>query len=912
MNLFCNKILGTGLALGLAALNLSAQSAAQFGNLPLRFEAGTPAKFIAHASGAEFAVSPAGAEFTLAKNDGQLASCQMQIIGASPAARITGDQPLATTINYLLGNQPGLWRTGVPTFAQVRVENVYPGVNVVYYGNRQKLEYDFDLAAGVNPAVIALHFAGAEKVSVNQQGELVIRFASGEVVQHTPVAYQTVGDTRQEIAAGYKILDAHTATFALGNYNHAEPLVIDPVLRFSSYFGGDKGDTGMAIAVNPTDRSIYVAGQTFSSKDTNNSPATFSTPGAFQTNYHGGRLTGDAFVARFTNDIAGNPHLLYVTYLGGSGNDGALGLAVDTNGYAFVTGFTDSTDFPTTNALYSHVGGGVDKYAKSHLTDAFVAELNTNGDKLIYSTYLGGSSMDAAYGIALDEADNAYVTGYTYSTDFPVTPNTAFRTNLQCPNSFYINANAFVAEISASGTNLNYSTYLGGTNIDEGRAIAYKNGRVFVAGYTCSTNFPMVHPLAGLDRLDGRTNAPLYKKTLLLTPDVFVTAFTCSVTNLTNPTVLTVSNLTLLYSTYLGGSNYDMATGIAADANGSAYVCGYTSSMNFTNTATNYLSYGYMAVTNRLLHTMTAETAVNTNGFLTRIDWNATNTTTSIGYSALFGGHGTGKGVDVANGVAIDPAGNAYVVGTTTSTNFPVVTDNLSTNLTATLHKRIGWPRSSDVFVIAFGANGTNLLYSAYLGGDGSDFGNAIAVYSYSTTNGTTIGTTTNGTTISITISTTISNVCNAYITGQTLSTNFPAVSALQSHRNGSNDMFIAVIQTVSTNIIISTNTVSGNIVTRTVPELVIVPENISVTSVQSKVAGSPLSPPPGISLKWQASLTDSNYDVEGSTDLTAGSWHTVAASFTYSNGCYHVTLPTTNGIQFFRLATTNIVQRRP
>ncbi len=878
MKPFCNKFLGTGLALGLAALNLSAQSAAQFGNLPLRFEAGSPTKYIAHASGAEFAVSPVGAEFTLAKNDGQLASCQMQFIGANPGARMAGGQPLTATINYLLGNQPGQWRTGVPTFAQVRVDDVYPGVNVVYYGNRQKLEYDFDLAAGVNPAVIALRFAGAEKISVNQQGELVIRFASGEVVQHAPVAYQTVQGARQEVAAGYKILDARTATFALGSYNHGEPLVIDPVLRFSSYFGGDKGDTGWAIAVNTNTGSIYVAGQTFSNKDTNNTYGTFSKPGAYQTSYHGGKQAGDAFVARLDVDDTGTIWSLnYVTYLGGSGDDAAYAIAVDPAGNAFVAGATVSPDFPVTNTIPNgdKIHGKIDGQLHIYPTDAFVAELNTNGSKLLYSTYLGGDSAEAAHGIALDEADNAYVTGFTYSTNFPVKPY-AFQSHLQCPPTFYINANAFVAEISAGGTNLNYSTFLGGTNFDVGRAIAYKNGRVFVAGYTSSTNFPTIHPLAGFEHLAGAAKNSQNKKKLLETPDVFVTAFACTVTNLNE---ISVTNLTVLYSTYLGGSNYDTATGIAADNNGSAYVCGYTSSKDFPNTATNVLDLhnGYDLVSG--LHTNKTAAAVNTNGFLTRIDWDETNTIATNGYSALFGGHGTGKGVDVANGVAIDPAGNAYVVGTTTSTNFPVVTTNLSEYLTATINKHKGKKKGSDVFVIAFGPNGTNLLYSAYLGGDGNDYGNAIAVYSYSITN-----------------STTISNVCNAYITGQTWSTNFPPVNALQSHRNGSNDMFIAVISTISTNIIPS------DVITPPAPALLIVPENFSVASVQSKVAGSPSSPQAGISLKWQASLTDSNYDVEGSTDLTAGSWHPVPASLTYSNGCYHVTLPTTNGIQFFRL----------
>ena len=293
MKLSAKKILGTGLALGLASLSLFAQSAAPFGNLPLWFEAGTPAKFTAHASGSEFSISPVGAEFTLAKKTGETAACQLRFVGANPAARISGDQKLSGTINYLLGDDAGQWRAGVPTFAQVRVENIYPGVNVVYYGNRQKLEYDFNLAAGVNPSAIALRFDGAEKVSVDAAGGLVISLGSGEVIQHPPVAYQTIRGARQEIAATYKMLDAHTAAFALGAYDRSAPLVIDPVLTYSSYFGGDSGDTAWAIAVNPIDGSIYVAGQTFSTKNTNSPSQTFSTPGAYQTNYHGGKVTGD-------------------------------------------------------------------------------------------------------------------------------------------------------------------------------------------------------------------------------------------------------------------------------------------------------------------------------------------------------------------------------------------------------------------------------------------------------------------------------------------------------------------------------------------------------------------------------------------------------------------------------------------
>ena len=860
MKLSAKKFLGTGLALGLTAAGLFAQSAAQFGNLPLWFEAGMPAKFTAHAGGSEFSLSPAGAEFTLTKKTGETAACRLRFVGANPAAGISGDQKLSGTVNYLLGSDAGQWRAHVPTFAQVRVENIYPGVNLVYYGNRQKLEYDFNLAAGADPAAIALRFDGAEKVSVDAQGGLVISLGSGEVVQHPPVAYQTVHGARQEIAASYKMLDAHTAAFALGDYDRSEPLVIDPVLTYSSYFGGNAGDTGWAIAVNPVDGSIYVAGQTFSTKNTNSPSQTFSTPGAFQTTYAGGKVTGDAFVARFTNDVAGNLHLLYATYLGGTGNDGASSLAVDPAGNAYLAGYTDSADFPTANALYPHISGVLNKYLKTYPEDAFVAELNPAGDGLVYATYLGGESMDAAFGIALDDGGDAFVTGYTYSKNFPVTPG-AFQSHQMCSNTFYINANAFVAEISPGGSNLNYATYLGGTNFDQGLAVAYNSGTLFVAGYTLSTNFPAVHYIPKLtlfqtnyytvkingvevptnavntnifvgNLLNGTAGAVKTKNRTLPASDAFVTAFT----------VASPTNFSLLYSTFLGGTNDDRANAIAADAAGSAYVAGYTSSTNFPDTVP-YTAFSF--VNTNMFGRYTAAT----NGFLTKIAWDGTNA--GIAYSAMFGG----RGADVANGVALDPAGDAYVVGSATSTNFPVTTNNIGGGLSATNHyvkKRF----KNDVVVIAFNPDASALLFSTYIGGVDNDYGNAIAVdpLGYS-----------------------------AYITGSTYSTNFPAVNALQSHLNGkSNDMFVAVISLTNA---------------PPVPALLIAPQ-IPAPSVQNKIAGSPSPDKPGIRLTWQ--MFPANYDVESSTDLAG--WQPAPAVPAYSNGWYHVTLPMTNSAGFFRL----------
>jgi hypothetical protein len=862
MKTLCQKILGGSLLAALAVLNLPAQNVASLGNLPLWFETGAPGNFIAHASGAEFAITPGGAEFALTKAGGQSSDCRMQFLGANTAARITGETRLGGTVNYLLGGESGQWRTGVPTFAQVRVENVYPGVNVVYYGSQQKLEYDFNLAAGVSPSVIALRFNGAKKISTNPQGELVVTLRDGEVVQHAPVAYQIVEGARHEVAAGYQIVDAHTAAFTLGSYDHATPLVIDPVLSYSSYFGGNNKDTAWAIAVNPTDGSIYVAGQTFSSTFKTGHP--LSTTGVVRKKYQGGSLSGDAFVARFDVDGTGTNLILhYATYLGGSGNDAALGLAVDTNGDAFVTGFTDSANFPTTKGLFSKIKGPMNSHTKTYAVDAFVTELNTNGTGLVYSTYLGGSSMDAAYGIALDDAGNAYVAGYTYSTNFPTTAK-AIQKHLRCTPSLYYNANAFVAEISAGGTNLNYSTYLGGTNFDVARGIACKTNRVFVVGRTSSYNFPNTNAITGFTNLNNSGKSPIFGHG----NSAFVTAFGNA----------NVTNLNLLYSTFLGGSNYDSATGVAADGNGSAYVCGYTSSRDFPNT-NNIAGLSNGFYTNKTYSLFYTNLPV-TNAFLTRIDYtNGTNAV--IGYSAVFGG----KNIDIANGVAVDSANNAYVIGTARSLDFP--TNNTGGFLGSKVKT---WPNtnSADVFVIAFTNNCSAVLYSGCLGGKGDDFGNAIATYSYSTTN-----------------STATNNVSSVYLAGQTSSGNFPlTTNALQRFRNSTNDMFIAII--------ISTVSPKTDAVIKTVPALVIVPENISFSSVQNKVAGSQSAAQPGISLKWQASLTDSNYAVEGSTDLTPGSWHTVPASFTYSDGCYHVTLPTTNGMQFFRLVTTNVVPHSP
>ena len=355
----------------------------------------------------------------------------MQFIGASPQAQIRGDEELPGKINYLTGNNPAQWRSGVTTFAKVRIDEIYPGINLVYYGNQHLIEYDLTVAPGASPDSIVMNFDGADEIMTNAQGELVLKLGTREIFQPRPLIYQMVEGTRKEITGGYKMLDAHRVAFAVGKYDHALPLVIDPILSYATYFGGTLGEFAAAVAVNPNDGSIYIAGETFSKNFYANGPP-FSTTNAYQTNFAGGKLTGDAFVARFDNL---GKNLIYLTYLGGSADDGALSLAIDAVGNAFVTGFTDSTNFPTSsNALYPKISGKITDGFKTYPGDAFVTELNPGGSNLVYSTYLGGSSTDGGTGIAVDSSDNAYVTGYSYSTNFPT--KNAIQNHLACKYFF--------------------------------------------------------------------------------------------------------------------------------------------------------------------------------------------------------------------------------------------------------------------------------------------------------------------------------------------------------------------------------------------------------------------------------------------------------------------------------------------
>jgi hypothetical protein len=578
----------------------------------------------------------------------------MELVGANAAAKVTGLEELPGKSNYFIGNDPKKWRTNVPNYAKVKYANVYPGVDLVYYGNQGQLEYDFVVAPGADPRQITLGLGSHEskiqnlKSKIVANGDLVVGTEGGEVVFHKPVVYQpttynelrtTNGGGRDLVEGKYVLRGDNRIAFELANYDRRRPVVIDPVLAYSTYLGGSNEDAGAGIAVDASGNA-YVVGFTYSSDFP-------TTPGAFQTVQRG---ICAAFISKLN---AAGSALVYSTYLGGDSCSGGLGIAVDASENVYVTGQTNSPDFPTTpGAFQGTLFGG---------QDAFISKLNPAGSALVYSTYLGGSNADQGNAIAVDASDDAYVTGYTRSSDFPTTAG-AFQGTL------FRDQDAFISKLNPAGSALVYSTYLGGsyTDFDEGTGIAVDaSGDAYVTGQTHSRKFP--------------TTAGAFQTTLGGYVDAFVSK-------------LNAAGSALVYSTYLGGSTSPEGTAggsgsaIAVDASGRAYVIGETDCSDFPITPgafqTIYGGQGDASITK-----------LNAAG-------------TDLLYSTYLGGSSSDFGL----GIAVDTSGNAYVTGQTTSSDFPTTPGALQAS----------YGGYGDAFVIKLNATGTTLLYSTYFGGKNS------------------------------------------------------------------------------------------------------------------------------------------------------------------------------------------------
>ena len=474
----------------------------------------------------------------------QSAYIKMRLVGANTAPELSGLDPLPGACNYFIGAGAEKWRTDVPQYARVKYGDVYRGIDMIFYGNQSDLEYDFKVAPGADPAAIKVSFESP--LSVDENGDLIIDTASGPLRQRKPFAYQEADGAKHQVAAQY-ILKGNGVGFRMGAYDKSRPLIIDPVLSYSTYLGASGSETGWAITVDSAG-AAYIAGQTNSS----NFP---TTQDAFQKSLAG---ASDVFVIKL--NPAGNA-LVYSTYIGGASDDFGFGIAVDATGNAYVTGQTSSSNFPTKPTI---------PFLDS--TSAFILKLNPAGNALVYSTLLGGIGVDTGKAIAVDSKGAVYVTGETVAQDFPVFNafQSQYKGGLCIFDDFGIPCtDAFVSKLNPEGTALVYSTYLGGNGTDTGTGIAVDSaGAAYVTGQTAATDFPTT-PGAFQTQAGGSSTGRGFGG------DAFVTK-------------LAPSGSSLIYSTYLGGGGDDRGSGIAVDSEGSAYIGGTTNSFNFPTTSGAY------------------------------------------------------------------------------------------------------------------------------------------------------------------------------------------------------------------------------------------------------------------------------------------------------------------------------------
>ena len=630
-------------------------------------------------------------------SQGELDVMQMTLAGASRAsqAKVTGESQLPGTVNYFIGNNPTRWRTNLPTYARVRSSDVYPGVDLVYYGNQQQLEYDFVVAPGSDPAPIRLQFSGERELSILPQGDLILHGAHGDAVFHKPLLYQEKNGQRILVAGNFRRLSNSTVGFAVGSYDRTRTLVIDPVLVYSTYLGGSgettskgpAGDQGNGIVVDASGNA-YVVGTTYSA----NFPV---TSGAFQSQNKAVAAAQGSNVFVTKLNPAGTA-LIYSTFLGGSGTPNAngnghaagdfgYGIALDSSGNAYLTGITYSTDFPITCGALQTKNPSKSSYDPV----AFITKLNTSGSALAYSTYLGGSGNNAnlnqgdfSQSIAVDSSGAAFVTGYTWSPDFPTTDGAFQTANAGTGNDV---SNAFITKLNPSGTALSYSTYVGGTGTttagDYGNGIAVdSSGNAYITGSTASANFPVT---------DGA-----FQSTLKGTMNAFVTKINSTGTD-------------ELYSTYLGGSTKDSAQSIAIDTSGDAYIAGTTGSGDFPTTegVLEGSSVGQSVIF----------TQGNSAGFVAKLNPNGA----ELDYSTYLQGTGT-----TVSALAIDSKGNAYVAGSAPAagagdtTGFETTAGALTTPASTT----------TSAFLIKLNSTATLLNYATLLGGSATDGAVALAL----------------------------------------------------------------------------------------------------------------------------------------------------------------------------------------
>lgn len=638
----------------LSSTALCATVDSQFGKLPMYFKPSRAVSaYEAHGLRYGLAVRPGQASIHLGRAPHR-ADLSVHYVNANPDAVLTPREQTSTFASEFAGRDRSHWRTHIPTYARIAESSIYPGIDLLYYGTGSALEYDFVVAPHGDPSRIRMRIEGASSLVLNRDGDLVMHTSAGDLVQRRPVVYQTIAGTRRTVEGAFRIAPNNEVSFKLGRYDRAQPLTIDPQISFGTFLGDYDDDEAYAVAVDNSG-NVYVAGYT-TSNDYGDADVLIAS-----VNASGKSLN---YIAQASNDFG----------FGGSGDDIAYGIAVDGYGSAVVVGSTSSSDFPVTDGSFQGTSPGGDY-------DGFILRMDPAGQNLVYCTYLGGTGDDEIWAVKLDALGNTYVTGDTDSTDFPVTPG-AF----QSQNAGGVDG--FIAKFDNGGNRV-WATYFGGNSDENSYAIAIDAaGNSYVTGFTDSGNFPLKNAARG---------------TYTKGDDAFVLKL--------NP-----AGTQVVYGTYLGSSGDEQGSAIAVDASGAAYIAGYTTSTGFP-------------VTNGAYQTTYQGGDYDT--FAAKLSPDGG----TLVYSTFIGSHGA----DEAWGIAVDVAGNAYVVGDTDSDQFPV------TGTPAQSSRKGGLEGT----ITEVNPQGTGLIYSSYLGGGGDDSVQAIALDAGG----------------------------NAYLVGYTASSNFPVTS---------------------------------------------------------------------------------------------------------------------------------------
>lgn len=670
-----------------------------FGQLPLSFEVRTSplqgeAKAVSRSRGFTLFLAGNVAEVVIGKssqpNPGVL---QMQVRGGNPHVSATGIGRLRGCSNYLFGNDPGNWQVGVPNFASVLLHDIYPGIDMKYYGRQGDLEYDFIVAPGSDPRQIQLEFQGARQVRL-ATGKLVLAMADGELNLHQPVVYQVREGARVPVAGRFVMVQPNVVRFAIGEYDRRRPLIIDPGLVYSSYLGGSGNDEAVGLAVG-NDGSAYLTGSTSSIDFPVTASGNQNTPGQSQS---------AAFVTKL--NPAGDA-IEYSTYVGGTQRSFGSAIAVNTNGEAYVTGSTYSTDFPiTAGALQDHNAGGL---------DAFLEKLSADGSHLVYSTYLGGNGEDEAHSLALDAKGNVWVAGSTRSNNFPAdTQASPVNCGLEPCRA------AFVARINSTATSLEYVTRIGGSGETLANSVALDlSDAAYITGKTSAPDFPATSG-AYQSHPSNHSSCSLADRECA---DVLVAKLS--------------SQGAVLYATYIGGNADQRGNAIVVDDKGSAYVTGRTDSDNFPTNS-------------RMVTSM--DPRHTTTSFVLKLDPLGSH----LEYSTFLGAGQESEG----KAIALDSERNVYVAGWTSSPLFPTTANGFQISLNG----------KSSAFLSVLDERGAKLEYSSFISGSGSDVGNAVA----------------------------LDATGNIYVAGSTDSLDFPSQQAVQRSLAGERNAFVAKFSSIS------------------------------------------------------------------------------------------------------------------